>query len=94
MLSRLLDIVIAATVLILSSPLLLLAVIGIRISGGGPVIYRQRRIGRDGEPFELLKLRTMVPGSDPVGVGTVVTLEPSAAPDSIHCRSQEASHAA
>ena len=35
-------------------------------------IYRQRRVGRDGREFELLKLRTMVQGSDPVGVGTVV----------------------
>jgi len=71
--SRLLDIVIAAAVLILASPVLALAAIATRISGNGPVIYRQRRIGKDGEPFELLKLRTMVQGSDPVGVGTVVT---------------------
>jgi lipopolysaccharide/colanic/teichoic acid biosynthesis glycosyltransferase len=37
------------------------------------VIYRQRRVGKDGQVFHLLKLRTMVEGSDPVGVGTVVT---------------------
>ena len=36
------------------------------------MIYRQRRVGRDGREFEMLKLRTMVQGSDPVGVGTVV----------------------
>ena len=34
------------------------------------MIYRQRRAGRDGRPFELLKLRTMQGGADPVGVGT------------------------
>jgi lipopolysaccharide/colanic/teichoic acid biosynthesis glycosyltransferase len=37
------------------------------------VTYRQRRVGKDGAVFEMLKLRTMVEGSDPVGVGTVVT---------------------
>ena len=36
------------------------------------MIYRQRRVGLGGREFELLKLRTMVAGSDPVGVGTVV----------------------
>ena len=71
--SRLLDLVLAALALLLLSPLLALAVLAIRIEGGGPVIYRQRRVGKDGEVFELLKLRTMVAGSDPVGVGTAVT---------------------
>jgi lipopolysaccharide/colanic/teichoic acid biosynthesis glycosyltransferase len=70
--SRALDLLIAALGLILTSPLLLLAAIAIRLESRGRAIYRQRRIGKGGEPFELLKLRTMVPGSDPVGVGTVV----------------------
>jgi lipopolysaccharide/colanic/teichoic acid biosynthesis glycosyltransferase len=70
--SRVLDIVIAALALALLSPLLAVAALCIRLEGGGPVIYRQRRVGLRGEEFELLKLRTMVPGSDPVGVGTVV----------------------
>jgi lipopolysaccharide/colanic/teichoic acid biosynthesis glycosyltransferase len=70
---RVLDIVIAAVALVLLSPVLVLAAIAIRLGGGRPVLYRQRRIGRDGAEFELLKLRTMVPGSDPVGYGTVVT---------------------
>ena len=70
--SRAIDLAIASVGLILSSPVLLLGAIAIRL-GGGPVIYRQKRIGWNGEPFELLKLRTMIPGSDPVGVGTVVT---------------------
>ncbi|HET8863184.1 MAG TPA: sugar transferase, partial [Solirubrobacterales bacterium] len=38
----------------------------------GPVLYRQRRVGLDGREFEMLKLRTMEQGSDPVGVGKVV----------------------
>jgi lipopolysaccharide/colanic/teichoic acid biosynthesis glycosyltransferase len=71
--SRALDLLIAGIGVLLAAPLLLLAVIAIRLDSAGPAIYRQRRIGRDGRPFEVLKLRTMVLGSDPVGVGTVVT---------------------
>jgi lipopolysaccharide/colanic/teichoic acid biosynthesis glycosyltransferase len=70
---RAFDIAVAGLGLLLLSPLLLAAAIGIRLGGGGPVLYRQLRVGKDGRDFELLKLRTMVPGSDPVGVGTVVT---------------------
>jgi lipopolysaccharide/colanic/teichoic acid biosynthesis glycosyltransferase len=70
---RILDILIAMIALILLSPVLLIAVIAIRLGSRGPAIYRQLRVGRGGEEFEMLKLRTMVQGSDPVGVGTVVT---------------------
>jgi lipopolysaccharide/colanic/teichoic acid biosynthesis glycosyltransferase len=68
---RALDILIAGLALALLSPLLALAAIAIRL-GGDPVFYRQRRVGKDGHEFELLKLRTMVAGSDPVGIGTAV----------------------
>jgi lipopolysaccharide/colanic/teichoic acid biosynthesis glycosyltransferase len=71
--TRLLDLTVGALALLLFSPLLAAAAVAIRLEGGGPALYRQRRVGRDGEIFELLKLRTMVPGSDPVGVGTAVT---------------------
>jgi lipopolysaccharide/colanic/teichoic acid biosynthesis glycosyltransferase len=70
---RAFDILIAAAALVLLSPLLLVAAVAIKLGGRGPVLYRQRRVGRDGREFEMLKLRTMVQGSDPVGVGTVVT---------------------
>jgi lipopolysaccharide/colanic/teichoic acid biosynthesis glycosyltransferase len=70
---RLLDIAIALVVLLLLSPVLLIAAITIKLGSRGPVFYRQRRVGLDGREFEMLKLRTMVPGSDPIGVGTVVT---------------------
>ena len=69
---RPLDILIAALALLVLSPVLLAAAIAIRLGSRGPVIYRQRRVGLDGREFELLKLRTMVQGSDPVGVGRVV----------------------
>ena len=72
---RAFDTLIAALALLLISPFLLAAAIAIKLGSRGPVIYRQRRVGRDDRPFEMWKLRTMVQGSDPVGVGTVVTRE-------------------
>lgn len=62
----------ASAGLILASPLLLLAIISVRLTGRGPVFYRQPRAGLGGSPFVLWKLRTMVGGSDPVGVGEAV----------------------
>ncbi len=70
---RAFDLLLASLALLLLSPLLLLAALAIRLDSRGPVLYRQRRVGLHGEEFEMLKLRTMVAGSDPVGVGTVVT---------------------
>jgi lipopolysaccharide/colanic/teichoic acid biosynthesis glycosyltransferase len=70
---RALDIVIAVIALAILSPVLLIAALAIKLGSRGPVVYRQRRVGRDGREFELWKLRTMVEGSDPVGVGTVVS---------------------
>jgi lipopolysaccharide/colanic/teichoic acid biosynthesis glycosyltransferase len=69
---RILDILIAAVALLVLSPVLLIAAIAIKLGSRGPVIYRQRRVGKDGNEFELLKLRTMELGSDPVGVGRIV----------------------
>jgi lipopolysaccharide/colanic/teichoic acid biosynthesis glycosyltransferase len=71
--TRALDILVASVALVVLSPLLLLAAIAIKLGSRGPVLYRQLRVGKDGREFEMLKLRTMVEGSDPVGVGTVVT---------------------
>lgn len=67
------DIAIALLALVIFSPVLLIAAIAIKLGSRGPVIYRQRRVGLNGEEFGMLKLRTMVGGSDPVGVGTAVT---------------------
>jgi lipopolysaccharide/colanic/teichoic acid biosynthesis glycosyltransferase len=71
-LSRALDVVLGALLLTISSPLLALAAIAIRLESRGPVFYRQLRVGRDGEPFELWKLRTMVPGAETLGAGIYV----------------------
>jgi lipopolysaccharide/colanic/teichoic acid biosynthesis glycosyltransferase len=70
--SRVLDIVLAGIGLVLAAPLLLIAAVAIKLDSRGPVIYRQRRVGKDGQQFEVYKLRTMRLGADPVGVGTPV----------------------
>ena len=56
---RALDIVVAALLLVLTAPVTLVAALLIKAHDRGPVLFRQVRIGRDGEPFTLLKLRTM-----------------------------------
>jgi lipopolysaccharide/colanic/teichoic acid biosynthesis glycosyltransferase len=71
-LSRVLDVVLAAFLLAVASPLLALAALTIRIESRGPVFYRQLRVGRDGESFQLWKLRTMVPGAETMGAGIYV----------------------
>jgi lipopolysaccharide/colanic/teichoic acid biosynthesis glycosyltransferase len=70
--SRVLDIVLAAVLLVVTAPLLALAALAIRLESRGPVFYRQRRVGRHGRPFELWKLRTMVPGAESLGAGIYV----------------------
>jgi lipopolysaccharide/colanic/teichoic acid biosynthesis glycosyltransferase len=70
--TRALDILIAAVALALASPVLLLAAVAIRLESPGPVIYRHVRVGRRGEPFELLKLRTMVQGAERMGAGLYI----------------------
>jgi len=69
---RIFDILIAALALFILSPVLLIAAVAIKLGSRGPVVYRQRRVGKDGREFELLKLRSMMLGSDPIGVGKVV----------------------
>jgi polysaccharide biosynthesis protein PslA len=62
---RCMDIVVSLLVLVLQAPLLLLIAIAIKLDSPGPVLFRQRRIGLHGRPFELLKFRTMYhPQSD------------------------------
>ena len=70
--SRVLDAVLAAALLVITSPLLGLAALAIRLESGGPVFYRQLRVGKGGEQFELWKLRTMVPGAETMGAGLYV----------------------
>ena len=50
--------------LLVTAPLLILAGIAIHVEDGGPILYRQVRIGLNGRPFQVYKLRTMAPDSD------------------------------
>jgi lipopolysaccharide/colanic/teichoic acid biosynthesis glycosyltransferase len=58
--------------LALTSPVLALAAFWVKLEDGGPVLYRQTRVGLDGKDFELLKLRTMVVGAETMGAGLAV----------------------
>ena len=69
---RILDLAGAGLALLLASPLLLLAALAIKLDDRGPVLYRQRRVGRHGEEFDLLKLRTMIVGAEAQGAGWAV----------------------
>jgi lipopolysaccharide/colanic/teichoic acid biosynthesis glycosyltransferase len=69
---RALDLVLAGTALVVSSPLLAAAALLIRLETHGHPVYRQRRVGLGGRPFELYKLRTMVSGAEAMGAGLAV----------------------
>ena len=71
--NRATDIAIAGTALVLTSPVLAVAAFAVKLtSRGGPVLYRQVRVGKDGVDFELLKLRTMVVGAETQGAGLAI----------------------
>ncbi len=72
-LKRAMDLAIATTGCVLSAPLVALAVGLIRLESPGDAIYRQRRVGRDGAPFEIYKLRTMVSGAEFKGAGLAIS---------------------
>jgi lipopolysaccharide/colanic/teichoic acid biosynthesis glycosyltransferase len=69
---RAFDIVVAGAALLFFSPVLLLAMLAIRLESPGSPIYRQRRVGLDGEEFDVLKLRTMVTGAEHIGAGMAI----------------------
>jgi lipopolysaccharide/colanic/teichoic acid biosynthesis glycosyltransferase len=72
MIRRALDIAVSGVALLLSAPLLALAMLAIRLESPGPAIYRQRRVGLEGNTFDVLKLRTMVDGAEHLGAGLAV----------------------
>jgi lipopolysaccharide/colanic/teichoic acid biosynthesis glycosyltransferase len=71
-LRRLFDVLVSAVVLAVTSPIVALAVLAIRLESKGHPIYRQHRVGKDGAPFDVLKLRTMVSGAEKMGAGLAV----------------------
>jgi lipopolysaccharide/colanic/teichoic acid biosynthesis glycosyltransferase len=70
-LRRLLDVAVAVVLLLALSPLLAVLVVLVRATSPGPALFRQTRIGRDGRPFVLLKLRTM--RADAASTGPPIT---------------------
>ena len=70
--NRAADVALASAGLVLTSPVLAAGALAVKLQDGGPVLYRQRRVGKDGEEFELLKLRTMVVGAEKLGAGYAV----------------------
>jgi lipopolysaccharide/colanic/teichoic acid biosynthesis glycosyltransferase len=66
------DMVASAGLLVLSAPIVGLACLAVRIETRGSPVYRQRRVGKDGVEFDLLKLRTMVSGAERMGAGLAV----------------------
>jgi len=70
--NRALDVLVAGVGLVVTSPLLAAAAIATKLESGGPVLYRQTRVGKDGVDFEVLKLRTMVVGAESMGAGYAV----------------------
>ena len=60
LLKRLFDLVVSAVLLILALPVIVVAALAILLESGGPVLYRQERVGQNGRRFTIYKLRTMV----------------------------------
>ena len=69
---RWLDLTLAGLALIPAAPLMALAALAIRLESRGHPIYRQRRVGRDGHQFDVVKLRTMVSGAEQMGAKLAV----------------------
>jgi lipopolysaccharide/colanic/teichoic acid biosynthesis glycosyltransferase len=63
---------VALVALVVTAPVIVSAMIAIRIESRGSPIYRQRRVGKDGEPFDMYKLRTMVADAEFMGDGLAV----------------------
>jgi lipopolysaccharide/colanic/teichoic acid biosynthesis glycosyltransferase len=72
MIRRAIDVVVGGFALVLTAPTIAVAMLAIRLESRGHPIYRQRRVGMDGRPFDLLKLRTMVAGAEHIGAGLAI----------------------
>jgi lipopolysaccharide/colanic/teichoic acid biosynthesis glycosyltransferase len=70
---RAFDVLVAGSALLVAAPFLAIAMLAIRLESRGGAIYRQRRVGKDGRPFDVLKLRTMVSGAEHMGAGLAVS---------------------
>lgn len=73
---RAVDVVLASLGLLVVSPALLILAIAIRLQSPGPALYRGKRVGRFGRPFEMLKLRTMVQDAERLGGSETASDDP------------------
>jgi lipopolysaccharide/colanic/teichoic acid biosynthesis glycosyltransferase len=69
---RSIDIVAGTCALLLAAPVMVVAMFAIRLESRGHPVYKQRRIGRHGRPFDMFKLRTMVDGAEHIGAGLAI----------------------
>jgi len=69
---RVFDVLVAGAALVFTAPLGLVIYVAVRLESPGHPIYRQRRVGRDGQPFDIYKFRTMVAGAEFIGAGLAV----------------------
>lgn len=73
---RFFDIVLSSIGIVLCIPIFIIIAVAIKIEDGGPVFFRQTRIGYRGKPFTILKFRTMVPGAENQGPAITVGADP------------------
>lgn len=71
-LMRALDVVLAATLLVVTAPILAAAAFAVTRESKGGALFRQRRVGLRGREFDVIKLRTMVQGAETMGAGLAV----------------------
>lgn len=63
---RIIDIVLSAVALVVSSPIMLGVAIAIKLDDGGPVLFKQKRVGIHGKPFTMYKFRSMVTNAEEI----------------------------
>ena len=69
---RMIDLTLGGLIVIVTAPIVLICAAAVKLDSRGPVFYRQRRSGLDGNEFEIVKLRTMVVGAEKLGAGMAV----------------------
>jgi lipopolysaccharide/colanic/teichoic acid biosynthesis glycosyltransferase len=77
------DRVVAATALLLAAPLLIATAVAVWASVGRPILYRQRRVGRDGREFDMLKFRSMKIATEALEKLPLPALLPGTAPGGV-----------
>ncbi|MGH2911517.1 MAG: sugar transferase [Solirubrobacteraceae bacterium] len=73
MIRRAVDVVAGGLGLVAVAPVIAVAMLAVRLESRGHPIYKQRRVGKDGREFDVLKLRTMVDGAEHIGAGLAIS---------------------